>query len=198
MNISRNLNADAFQLALAGHPPALQALLRLAQPDVRRYAHRFCLASDVDDAVQEALLALATKLPQLRVVAALSGWLMTTVKRECMRLARIVRRHDPLDDAFEALVAHQPESELLQDVSRALESLAPHHREILLWRDIEELSLQEIAQRTGESLACIKSRLHRARAMVREYLGVSHAVNQKRGHECKPINCWQTWGMPKT
>jgi RNA polymerase sigma factor (sigma-70 family) len=169
------LDAKVVQLALSGHPDALQTLLQQAQPDIRRYARRYCLASDVDDAAQEALLALATKLPQLRAVAACSGWLMTTVRRECLRLARLVWRHDPLDEALDARVARQPALDLLHDLSRALESLPTAHREVLLCRDVEALSLAEIAQRTGESVACIKSRLHRARAMVREHLGTEEA-----------------------
>lgn len=156
--------------AMQGDSRALEGLLRRSQPDVRRYARRFCLASDVDDAVQEALIRLTHRLPQLRVAAALSGWLMTTVRRECLRLARLVRRHDAADEPLLARLATRSDQGLRLDLSRALESLPPHYLEIVLLRDFEELSLQEIARHTGDTVACVKSRLHRARVMVREYL----------------------------
>ena len=58
-----------------GDPAALAQLLRLCQPDIRRYAQRNCLIGDVDDAVQEALLVLSRKLSSVRMLAAFSGWL---------------------------------------------------------------------------------------------------------------------------
>ena len=78
--------------AMQGDPQALDGLLRRSQPDLQRYARRFCLASDVDDAVQESLIRITQRLPQLRAAAALSGWLMTMVRRECLRRARTMVR----------------------------------------------------------------------------------------------------------
>ncbi|MDZ5459363.1 RNA polymerase sigma factor [Azohydromonas lata] len=159
--------------AMQGDALALEGLLRRTQPDLRRYARRFCLAADVDDAVQESLIRITQRLPQLRAAAALSGWLMTMVRRECLRLARRVWREEPSDEQLLAQLATRAEDGLRLDLARALESLPAHHLEIVLLRDFEELSLQDIAQRTGESIACIKSRLHRARTLVREYLATA-------------------------
>lgn len=157
-------------LALQGDPQALDGLLRRSQPDLRRYARRFCLAADVDDAVQESLIRITRHLPQLRAAAAFSGWLMTMVKRECLRLARLVRLHEPSTDELLDQLATRSDEGLRLDLGRALESLPAHYLEVVLLRDAEELSLQEIAARTGETIACVKSRLHRARMLVREYL----------------------------
>jgi RNA polymerase sigma factor (sigma-70 family) len=52
----------------------------------------------------------------------------------------------------------------------ALESLPPHYREIILLRDFEELSIRELAQQLALTPAAVKSRLHRARQLMREYL----------------------------
>ena len=68
--------------AHAGDPAALDTLLRVCRPDVRRYAQRHCLISDVDDAVQEALLVLSRRLQSVRTLAAFPGWLFQVVKRE--------------------------------------------------------------------------------------------------------------------
>lgn len=157
--------------AHAGDPRALEQLLRIARPDIRRYAQQHCLLSDVDDAVQEALLIVARKLPQLRVLAAFSGWAIRLVQRECRRLGRVTLRYDPYDEEkLEQWLGVHDEASLRVELSAALESLPVHYREVMLLRDLEELTVAEIAARTGLTGANVKSRLHRARALAREYL----------------------------
>lgn len=154
-----------------GDPAALAQLLRLCQPDIRRYAQRNCLIGDVDDAVQEALLVLSRKLASVRMLAAFSGWLFQVVKRECHRLARSALGHDPWDDErAEQWLASQDTAGLRTELIRALESLPADYRQVVLLRDFAEMSMAEIAAETGESVAAVKSRLHRARQLAREYL----------------------------
>ena len=157
--------------AHGGDPRALEQLLRISRPDIRRYAQQHCLLSDVDDAVQEALLIVSRKLPSLRVLAAFSGWLIRLVQRECRRLGRVTLRYDPYDEEKleQWLVAHD-EPGLRRELVEALESLPPHYLEVMLLRDLEELTIEEIAARTGLTRPNVKSRLHRARALAREYL----------------------------
>jgi RNA polymerase sigma factor (sigma-70 family) len=166
------LHGPLLAAARGGDPQALETLLRVARPDVRRYAQRHCLISDVDDAVQEALWVMARKLHQLRALAAFSGWLLRTVQRECRRLGRVALRYDPYDEeAVDAWLArHQDDDSLRRELASAIESLPPHYREVLLLRDFEELTIGEIAARVGDSPAAVKSRLHRARTLAREYL----------------------------
>ena len=56
------------------------------------------------------------------------------------------------------------------DLSRAIQSLPEHYREVILLRDIEELSIDEIVAVLGLTRESVKARLHRARIMIREYL----------------------------
>lgn len=154
-----------------GDPAALAQLLRLCQPDIRRYAQRNCMIGDVDDAVQEALLVLSRKLPSIRVLAAFSGWLFQVVRHECHRLARVTLDYDPWDDArAEAWLAGRDTASLRHEMIRALESLPADYLQVVLLRDFAEMSIGEIAAQLNQSSAAIKSRLHRARAMAREYL----------------------------
>ena len=53
---------------------------------------------------------------------------------------------------------------------RAIQSLPDHYREVILLRDIEELSIDEIASVLGLTRESVKARIHRARFMIREYL----------------------------
>ena len=55
-------------------------------------------------------------------------------------------------------------------LDRALEQLPDHYRALLVLRDVEELSNEEVAEMLGESVSSVKSRLHRARMALREVL----------------------------
>ena len=157
--------------ARRGDVAALDTLLRLCQPDVRRYAYRHCLMSNVDDAVQESLLIVSRKLATLQILNAFSSWLFQVVKRECRRLERHVFGLDPLDETkVENWLATHTDITLRLDLTRALESLPEHYRAIILLRDFEEQTIREIATTCGLTMVATKSRLHRARVLMREYL----------------------------
>jgi len=154
-----------------GDPAALAQLLRLCQPDIRRYAQRSCLISDVDDAVQEALLVLSRRLEAVRMLAAFSGWLFKVVQRECRRLGRAALNYDPYDEErAEQWLAAQDTAGLRRDLVNTLESLPEDYRQVILLRDFAEMSIAEISEELSLSVPAAKSRLHRARQMAREYL----------------------------
>jgi RNA polymerase sigma factor (sigma-70 family) len=157
--------------ALALCATALAAGSATAEPDARRYAYKHCHANDVDDAVQESLLVISRKVKGLKAAAAFSAWLFTVIKRECHRLERMMFKHDPLpDEATEELLARRSYDTLRVDLANPLESLPAHYLEVVLLRDFEELTIAEIAERLSEPQGAVKSRLHRARELVREYM----------------------------
>jgi len=157
--------------ARAGQPAALARLLGEARPELRRYAQKSCFVSDVDDAVQESLLVLSRYLSSLQTAQAWSRWMFRIVRRQCHRLARLTLRQDLWDDErVDAILAKQSEDELRLDVAAALESLPQPYLDVIVLRDFEGLSIGEMARRLEVTPAAVKGRLHRARALVREYL----------------------------
>jgi RNA polymerase sigma factor (sigma-70 family) len=157
--------------AQSGDCLALNQLLVECQADAHRYAMRHCAASEIDDAVQEALLAITRHVTSLRSVAAFAGWLFTVVRRECSRLTRRVFAHQDIDDEKIAHeLAARPMDDLRSDLAAALESLPAKYLEVVLLRDFQELTLSEICGRLALSVPTVKSRLRRARQLVREYL----------------------------
>jgi len=58
----------------------------------------------------------------------------------------------------------------VRDLSYCLESLPVHYRQILLLRDMEGLTIAELAEQLGLTREAVKARLHRARVLAREYL----------------------------
>jgi RNA polymerase sigma factor (sigma-70 family) len=172
MNAAR-FDAVLLDAARGGDQEALLRLLVTAQPDIRRYARLSCRnADDVDDAVQETLWLLYRRVGTLRALTSFSGWLLAVVRRECLRIARrAMGQTSPIEDIEDDLrFAHRPQHELRIDLARAIQSLPDHYREVILLRDIEELTVDEIAATLDLTRESIKARLHRARMLIREYL----------------------------
>jgi len=135
---------------------------------------------DADDLVQEAMLRAYRGFDALRGTEVIP-WLLTIV-RNCHATARMQqqrRAHVPLpveDDGAgtDALVATtpDPESESIERdqqrmFDRLLSTLPAEHREVLMLREIEEMSYREIAAITQSPIGTIMSRLARARAALR-------------------------------
>lgn len=166
------ISNETFEAARLGDHNAIAHLLAKAQPDIRRYARTACrTAPDAEDAAQEALWQLSRKVGSIRAFAALSSWLFSVVRRECLRLARRAGRFVAVDeDALEGHLVSLPDAELRLDLAAAFEALPPQYRDVALMRDLLEMSIEEIAQALGLSRAATKARLHRARLLMREYL----------------------------
>ncbi|MEH2506195.1 RNA polymerase sigma factor (sigma-70 family) [Bradyrhizobium sp. AZCC 1578] len=162
-------NPSLIEAARGGDTAARVSLIAAAQPDIRRYAARNCRAADIDDAVQETLLLLYRRVGALRAVTSFSAWLFSVARRACLRLLRRATETRAADDA-EARLAHLAPEDIRIDLSRAIQSLPDHYREVILLRDIEELSIDEIAGVLGLTRESVKARIHRARIMIREYL----------------------------
>jgi RNA polymerase sigma factor (sigma-70 family) len=171
--VSAVITEDLVSRATAGDTSAITDLLRLAQTDIRRYARRSCRnQSDAEEAAQEALIVLYRKVGQLRQVGAISGWLFRIVNRYCIRVAMRMAGvpYAQEADAIERRFARTPAEELRLDLARGIESLPSHYREIVVLRDMEELTIDEIAARLSTTRESVKARLHRARGLLREYL----------------------------
>jgi RNA polymerase sigma-70 factor (ECF subfamily) len=159
-----------IEAARGGDADALVSLIAMAQPDIRRYAARNCRAADIDDAVQETLLLLYRRVGTLRVVTSFSAWLFAVARRACLRLLRRAAGTADASADVEMRLAHLAPEDVRIDLSRAIQSLPDHYREVILLRDIEELSIDEIAGVLALTRESVKARIHRARLMIREYL----------------------------
>lgn len=166
-----------FSAARAGDPLALDQLLRQLQPDIRRYARLQChRGSAVDDVVQEAMIILYRRMGSVRNTTALAGWIFRVVARLCMLPALALLRGTveltQIDNSPH--FAEIPQHELRLDLVRALESLPRLYRQVILLRDMEQLTITEIADCLQITREATKSRIHRARALVREYMLAGH------------------------
>lgn len=170
---------NLLRAAASGDDQALETLVREYHHRVHRFGVRVCRDRfDADDAVQEAFMKLSQRPDVQRDRGALS-WLMTTVRNACLRMFRpFTRERARLGDriALEAIVdARTPDRALerwrvIEIVHRAIASLPPDARNVLVLRDIEGMSGEDVASMLGISVAAMKSRLFRARTTMRSLL----------------------------
>jgi RNA polymerase sigma-70 factor (ECF subfamily) len=143
---------------------------------------------DAEDTAQEAMLKAFANIRQFRAEARFSTWLIQiTVNEALMRLRRertVVmegiddRRPDeeaeyaPRDFADWREIPSETleRKEVRQRLAAALATLDRKYREVFVMRDMEHLNIQETAQALGISVASVKTRLLRARLMLRDLL----------------------------
>ena len=93
----------------------------------------------------------------------------------------LIRGAEELTERHEAeYFAQVPKDELCIDLVRALESLPDMYREVILLRDMEQLTIGEVADHLRITREACKSRIHRGRALLREYLQGDNPRGEKK------------------
>ena len=126
-----------------------------------------------EDVVQEALLRAWKSLDALRDDAAAKPWLLTIVRRENARYFERRRLEtvdiDNLTASQAALLAEQPNDEL-DDMRAAIYALDDDYREPLVLQVMLGFSTNEIAEQMGLKQGAVLTRLHRARAKLKDVM----------------------------
>jgi RNA polymerase sigma-70 factor (ECF subfamily) len=166
---------------------------------VYRVANGICRSSsDAEEVVQDVFLMVFRKAGSFEGRAALTTWLYRIAVNMSLNKRRGKRAEveEPIEDLLPTYLddghrqgdrsflladwSTMPDEALLSKEGReviraAVERLPQHYRAVLLLRDVEELSSEEVAEILGESVASVKSRLHRARMALREQLTRTYA-----------------------
>jgi RNA polymerase sigma-70 factor (ECF subfamily) len=140
---------------------------------VYRLAWRFCAdETDAADVVQEVFIYLAGKFPGFELTAALTTFLYPAVKHTAVTLkkkrARMKGLAEEIKESLAAPVLGKETSESRRELAEILRSLSEEHREVLLMRFVDDMSLDEIAAALKVPTGTVKSRLHHAVRGVRE------------------------------
>lgn len=126
---------------------------------------------DADDLLQDVFVRIHKRLPDLREPARLQGWVYRIARNAVIDHYRTRKEHLPLD--FE-LEAEEPEGRDAIDLSGSLRkfiaALPPSYREPLVRHEFQGEPLKEVATALGLSLTAAKSRVRRARLMLRQML----------------------------
>jgi len=175
-----------IRAAQTGDQAAFAELIRRYEARVFALTRRMCSdPSDAEEAAQEAFLAVWQGLPSFRAEASFSTWLYRLTSNACIDLLRRENRHRSraaasLDDEESWIDAAESEDrsphalaereDLRDRIEAGLKQLTPEHREVLILREMHQLSYEEIAEITGADLGTVKSRISRARRQLRGIL----------------------------
>jgi RNA polymerase sigma-70 factor (ECF subfamily) len=176
---------ELVRLAQAGDRKALSELVKSNEQTVYNFAFKICRDKEkAENTMQETFLSMIKNLSQFSGESKLSTWLYRIVANHCMMAARSQKKYtfveiETEDSMFDE--KYLSDSTRLPDISiennelrilldNAISKLAPEYRLVFLLRDVEEQSTEETANITGLSVAAVKSRLHRARAFLRNEL----------------------------
>jgi len=169
-----------------GDDHAIEELLQRYQSKIYRYGMKMCRdPEDAKDVLQDTLLTMARSLRSFRGASSLSTWLYTIARSFCIKKLR-KSKFAPAEELSLSGVdsdhsgpvsppSEQPDhifstKELGTYLNKAVQSLEPMYRDVLLLRDVEGLSAPEVAEVLGLRVDAVKSRLHRARLAVREQM----------------------------
>lgn len=146
-------------------------------------------AADAEDATHEVFIQVFKAIHSFRGDSKFSTWLYRIAVNLCKnRLKQARARHSEKQDAFEDVGENVPMTdarratfsaverpdeafaarEVETIVRESIQAIDPQFRECLILRDVEELSYEEIGEILGLQSGTVKSRIHRARAQLRE------------------------------
>jgi RNA polymerase sigma-70 factor (ECF subfamily) len=182
---------DLVELARARHPAALREIMQRNSPKLYRLARSVLRnENEAEDVLQETYLRAFQHIAEFRGGSSLSTWLTRIALNEALgrlRRARPAIKHsvDELNGATaetarvipfptqsseadpEMTLARKQVAGLLE---AAIESLPDPFRVVFVLRSIQEMSVEETAQQLGLPEATVKTRLHRARLLLRKSL----------------------------
>lgn len=155
---------------------------------------------EAEDIAQEVFVQVFKAIDQFRGDSKLSTWIYRIAVNLCKNRSKYLsRRHSNDQDDIEAVAERVPLNqakgvtssdvagpddsyegrEVERVVQRAIAQLEPEFREVLVLRDVEDLSYEEIGQITGLADGTVKSRIHRARLQLKTL--VEAALGEKIG-----------------
>lgn len=162
-----------------------ERLLKPHLPRMFRFAVRLTHSrAEAEDLFQDVLVKIYARLEELADLRDAAPWLNRVLyhhfvdqqRRYARQRMTVVEESQLPEDSIEALEGDKntrQDSEQLQAreaLEKALSSLSEEHRTVVLLHDVDGYKLAEIQKVTGEPLGTVKSRLHRARARLRDLL----------------------------
>lgn len=168
LNASEERLKELLLRGLDGDAPAYQAFLKELSAHLRAYFRKRLarLPDEVEDLVQESLLAIHNKRQTYDAGKPLTAWLHAIAK---YKLVDLLRRRasrdlltDPLDDEMDFLSSTNGEAaEAKRDLGKLLDRLPARQRLPIIHTKLEGLSVTEAAQLTGMSESAVKVGVHR-------------------------------------
>jgi RNA polymerase sigma-70 factor (ECF subfamily) len=163
--------------AQEGHGGAYQRLLTEIVDWLRQYFQRRLPHGDVDDAVQETLLAVHRRRHTYDPRYPLGVWLAAIAKRKWVDQLRIIGRR-PTEELPEGLAVGDHEAAVTSAsvLTRLLGELRPAQAQAIMLVKVQGYSIEEASRETGQSLSAVKMNIHRGLARLTSFVEKAHDV----------------------
>jgi len=188
---------QAVALLAEKDPQSLERALELLQGTVFSFSMKVCgQREDAEDTMQEVLVKSLSVLPRFDSPRALLVWIYKVAKSRCLMSRRRSKFAPKQDLSLDELMPDRRELELLakegplnpeslairgqqaRKLREAIQKLPAQYRIILVLRDMEGLSDEEVGEITGLKPGNVRVRLHRARLFVRKELAHQLSANR--------------------
>lgn len=159
-----------------GEDSAFESLLDLYGDRVLKVCFLILRDSSLaEDAVQEVFVRVYKNIKKFRGQSSLYTWIYRIAVNKCRDILKGKNENPSLDEGLEIESDVDVEEEVLcntdnEKIRDAVFSLSPRYREIVILFYFEELMIKDICEILGETEGTVKSRLHRARNILREML----------------------------
>ncbi len=172
--LSPEANAAFLRRLRKGDEAAYHELVdRFSQPLFRIAYSMVGNSADAEDVVQETFTAAFAGLERFRGESSLKTWLVQILVRQSARLqrSRSRRRTMRIDASEPAVVDSAMAADSKMDVTEMLQTLSPEHREVIVLRELQSMSYEEMSETLKIPRGTVESRLHRARSELRQKFG---------------------------
>ncbi len=159
--------------AVRGDREATASLLTDLLPRMRNLVRYFVRGDDIDDIVQDGLMAVLRGLPTYRGDGSITAWCDRVVARVAMEASRRRRAETSRTASDVEVAAPERADDYLarRRLVACLDTLSQEMRETLVLHHVFEMSAPEVATELGVPLETVRSRLRNGRARLREHLG---------------------------
>lgn len=168
---------ESFQ---AGDDFAFVSLYNRYKGSIYTYCLKMLLDRELaQDVMQDTFLRIYENRERLLNTSSFRAWTFTIARNQCLNQFRRTNRLQPLDDksinalparATQSQVAALEKSEQIALVNHCLGRLKPEYREVIILREYQNLSYEEIAGVTRSTISAVKSRLFKARRKLASYM----------------------------
>lgn len=178
---------DLMEYFQNDYEPAFTELVRRYQDRLHNFLYRYTHDhQDCEDLVQETFLRVHKSKSSYERIAKFSTWMYTialnlakSLYKKKQRMYKVSIHKDPNDsEDFEMLIEDPnilPDQQLheklsLEQLEKALMALPEDFRQVVMLRDLQEMTYEEISEMTGIPMGTVKSRINRGRAQVQHMI----------------------------
>lgn len=180
---------DLIRLCQKGDADAFEKLISVYEKRILNYCYKMMgNMPDAEDAAQEVFVKVFRFIQSFNNQSAFSTWLYRIASNVCLDLLRKAKRQNKgmvhinqqndegedftlsIEDTAPTPYEEAQLSEAHRELMKALDKLDAEQRKVILLRDVEGFSYDEIAQITGSATGTVKSRINRARRALQKIL----------------------------